>query len=123
MNYNGNAAYQIEMPAKNLTKAVRKGQSKRAKVKFEFKPAVLIAIFAAVVFLIVYRWITISGQLTDISTKTSELNKTTATNQAIKLQIEQKTKKNVIYEYATSVLGMITPTKSQIVYVNITPEK
>jgi cytoskeletal protein RodZ len=121
MHYNGNVAYKIEIPAEKLSKAVSKNKKKRFKLKIS--PAVWIAVFIAVVFLTVFRWITITGQMADITKKTTELNKIIAENQSIKVQIEQKTKKTIIYDYATGVLGMITPSKSQIIYVNITPEE
>jgi cell division protein FtsB len=118
----GSAAYQSEwaVPARRIKKAVRAQVRQEAKVKKKDKKTALnVVLVFAVLFGLCWRYVAIYDQSSDIASGRAKLAAINAENSQIQMEIERETEKGRLDTYATDVLGMVKPDKSQFVYITL----
>ncbi|MDR0930580.1 MAG: hypothetical protein LBM38_02390 [Clostridiales bacterium] len=129
MYYDGNLAYKIEVPARDIQKKVKQNSHKKGKAKaknnYKVAPIVkaiaLVMLVFGVLFSLCWVYVYSYSQVGIISAKTKQLEAIVSNNSQLEMDIERATDVNKIYTYATGELGMKKPDKSQYVY--ITPRR
>jgi cell division protein FtsL len=121
--YNGNLAYELELPAPVIRKAITAKPNSRVRAKGSYKASsnakmvcMVLAVFA-IAFSLCWRYVAIFDQTSEIERVRTELARVQAQNSQIQMEIERATERSVVVQFATNELGMVEPDKSQFVYM------
>ncbi len=118
----GTAARQLEYDVYEENKVLREKKRYKNNRKVKLKSVLTIVAILAAALVVMYRYAIITEMSYEINQKESDYNKLRNANALLKVEIETQTNLTDIKEIAETRLGMQTPDKSQLVYINVPRE-
>jgi cell division protein FtsL len=118
----GTAARQLEYDVYEENKVLREKKRYKNNRKVKLKSVFTIVAILAAALAVMCRYAIITEMSYEINQKETEYNTLRNANALLKVQIETETNLTDIKEIAETRLGMQTPDKSQLVYINVPRE-
>jgi len=121
---NSSSAYQLNVPARQLERAVKPRPANkvvvRAKSSNNVRAVLVILTIAAIAFTICWRYVEVYNLASELNQKQTQLSQLNAQNSQLSMQIQQALDKTTLDNYAKNTLGMAAPQKAQYVYLDLT---